>query len=103
MTNRWLQLVASVIAMVMISNLQNAWTLFVAPIQEATRWKLHEVQWGFTLFIAFETWIMPVEGWMIDRAGPRIFITIAGVLCGIGWTGLAFAKTLWQLYILYSI
>ncbi len=103
MNPRWIQLIGSLVAMVMIANLQYAWTLFVQPIREATGWKLSEVQWGFTLFILFETWIMPVEGWLIDRMGPRIFITIAGVLCGVGWTALGFVSELWQLYLFYSI
>src|SRR5438105_166449 len=89
--------------MIMIANLQYAWTLFVEPIRQATGWKLSDIQWGFTLFIIFETWIMPLEGWLIDRIGPRIFITIAGVLCGIGWTALAFVHTITQLYVFYSI
>ena len=101
--NRWLQLGASLVAMVMIANLQYAWTLFVEPMQAATGWKLSEIQWGFTLFIIFETWVMPIEGWLIDRMGPRIFLTIAGVLCGVGWTALGFVRTLWQLYLFYSI
>ena len=101
--NRWFQLVASVIAMIMIANLQYAWTLFVEPVRQATGWKLSEIQWGFTLFIIFETWVMPLEGWLIDRMGPRIFTTIAGVLCGFGWSGLAFASERWQLYSFYSI
>lgn len=103
MNNPWFQLVASVIAMVMIANFQYAWTLFVRPIQDATGWKLSEVSWAFTLFVLFETWVMPAEGWLIDRIGPRILITIAGVLCGIGWTALAFADTLPKLYAFYSI
>jgi OFA family oxalate/formate antiporter-like MFS transporter len=103
MNNPWFQLVASVLAMVMIANFQYAWTLFVRPIQDATGWKLSDVQWAFTLFVIFETWIMPAEGWVIDRIGPRILITIAGVLCGVGWTGLAFADTLPKLYGFYSL
>jgi len=89
--------------MVMIANLQYAWTLFVEPIRQATGWKLSDIQWGFTLFIIFETWVMPLEGWLIDRMGPRIFTTIAGVLCGFGWSGLAFATERWQLYASYSL
>lgn len=103
MTNRWGQLVASVVAMVMIANLQYAWTMFVRPIQEATGWSLTDIQWGFTLFILFETWIMPMEGWLIDRIGPRIFLTIAGVLCGVGWSALAYVTTLPQLYTFYAM
>ncbi|MBM3812491.1 MAG: oxalate/formate MFS antiporter [Acidimicrobiia bacterium] len=101
--NRWIQLAAAVMAMIMISNLQYAWTLFVRPLQEATGWKLSDIQWGFTLFIIFETWIMPIEGWMIDRMGPRVFLSIAGVLCGIGWTALGTIETLTQLYVYYAI
>jgi OFA family oxalate/formate antiporter-like MFS transporter len=101
--NRWAQLAASLVAMIMIANLQYAWTLFVDPIRLATGWKLSDIQWGFTLFIVFETWIMPIEGWLIDRMGPRIFTTIAGVLCGFGWSGLAFAAARWQLYVFYSV
>ncbi len=103
MKNRWVQLSASLVAMIMIANLQYAWTLFVEPIRQSTGWKLSDIQWGFTLFIVFETWIMPLEGWLIDRIGPRIFTTIAGVLCGIGWSGLGFATERWQLYAFYSV
>ena len=60
------------------------------------------VQWAFTLFIFLETWITPVEGWLIDRLGPRIFLTLGGLLVGIGWTGMGYAQSLTQLYVLYG-
>src|SRR5262245_43831928 len=103
MKNRWVQLVGSLIAMIMIANLQYAWTLFVQPLQRANGWELSGIQLGFTLYILFQTWVMPMEGWLIDRMGPRFFITIAGVLCGIGWTALAYVKTLTALYTFYAI
>jgi OFA family oxalate/formate antiporter-like MFS transporter len=103
MKNRWLQLVGSVVAMVMIANLQYAWTLFVQPIRDAQGWRLVDIQGAFTLFLVCETWIMPVEGWLIDSMGPRIFLTIASVLCGVGWTALGFVHVLWQFYLLYAM
>ncbi len=99
--NRWFQLVASLIAMVMIANLQYAWTLFVKPMQAATGWKLSDIQWAFTLFILFQTWVQPAQGFLIDRLGPRLFTAIAGVLCGIGWAGLGVVQSLPMLYTLY--
>ena len=99
--NRWFQLVASVIAMVMIANLQYAWTFFVQPLQTATHWKLSDIQFAFTLFILFQTWVQPLDGWLIDRLGPRGFISAAGVLCGLGWAGLGYATSLPMLYGLY--
>src|SRR4029077_12461559 len=101
--NRWFQLVASVIAMVMIANLQYAWTLFVKPMQAGTGWKVSDIQWAFTLFILFQTWVQPAQGFLIDRLGPRVFTTVAGVLCGIGWAGLGLVTTLPMLYTLYVI
>jgi MFS transporter, OFA family, oxalate/formate antiporter len=99
--NRWFQLCASVIAMIMIANLQYAWTLFVNPLQLGTGWKLSDIQLAATLFILFQTWAQPCQGWLIDRMGPRLFISIAGVLCGIGWAGMGYATSLPMLYTLY--
>src|SRR6476646_8841480 len=99
--NRWFQLVASLIAMIMIANLQYAWTLFVQPLQRGTGWKLSDIQYAFALFILFQTWVQPLDGWLIDRIGPRWFISVAGLLCGLGWAGMGYAKTLPMLYALY--
>ena len=101
--NRWFQLVASLIAMIMIANLQYSWTLFVKPLQAGTGWKLSDVQSAFTLFIVCQTWVQPLDGWLIDRLGPRWFITAAGLLCGVGWAGLGYATTLPVLYTMYCI
>lgn len=101
--NRWFQLVASVICMIMIANLQYAWTLFVQPLQAGTGWKLSDIQAAFTLFILFQTWVQPLDGWLIDRLGPRGFISAAGLMCGLGWAGMGYATSLTQLYVLYCI
>ena len=99
--NRWFQLVASLLAMIMIANLQYAWTLFVAPLQTATGWRQSDISFAFTLFILFQTWVQPLDGWLIDRLGPRGFISAAGLLCGLGWAGLGYATSLPMLYALY--
>ena len=99
--NRWFQLAASVVTMIMIANLQYAWTLFVAPLQAGMHWKLSDVQFAFTLFVLFQTWVQPLDGWFIDRVGPRGFISAAGLLCGLGWAGMGYATTLHMLYVLY--
>ena len=92
---------ASLIAMIMIANLQYAWTLFVQPMQASTGWALSDIQFAFTLFILFQTWVQPLDGWLIDRLGPRGFISAAGLLCGLGWAGMGYATSLPMLYALY--
>jgi len=100
--NRWFRLASAVVAMIMIANLQYAWTLFVKPLIAAHHWKLSDVQWAFTFFIACQTWFMPCAGWLIDRMGPRKFMTVAGLLCGVGWAALGMANSLTALYALYA-
>jgi OFA family oxalate/formate antiporter-like MFS transporter len=103
MNNRWFQLVAALIAMIMIANLQYSWTLFVRPMQAATGWPLSDIQIAFTLFILCQTWVQPLDGFLIDRLGPRWFISAAGVLCGLGWAGMGYATSLPMLYVLYCL
>src|SRR5258707_2982895 len=101
--NRWVRLIGSVIAMAMIANFQYAWALFVKPMMGATGWKLSQVQWGFTLFIAFETWVQPFAGRYMPRLGPRVFMSVGAVMCGIGWVVMGQAHALMGQYSLYSL
>jgi MFS transporter, OFA family, oxalate/formate antiporter len=93
-TFRWTQLVIGVAAMVMIANYQYGWTFFVPDIQKAFSWDRASIQWAFTLFVLFETWLVPIEGWFVDKYGPRIVVLVGGILCAIGWAVNAKATTL---------
>ena len=62
------------LAMVMIANYQYGWTFFVPDIQKKFGWDRASIQWAFTLFVLFETWLVPVEGWFVDKYGPRLVV-----------------------------
>jgi OFA family oxalate/formate antiporter-like MFS transporter len=96
---RWLQLVMGIVCMVMIANLQYGWTFFVAGIQKQFGWERATIQVAFTLFVLFETWLVPIEGWLVDKFGPRIVVLIGGVLCGIGWVTNSYADSLTMFYV----
>src|SRR4051794_35643222 len=91
---RWTQLAVGVGAMVMIANYQYGWTFFVPDIQKKFGWDRASIQWAFTLFVLFETWLVPVEGWFVDKYGPRLVVLVGGALCAIGWAINAEATTL---------
>ncbi len=101
--NRWMQLIAGIVAMMAIANLQYAWTLFTKPIQAHLHVSLVAVQWTFTLFIALETWLVPFEGYLVDRIGPRFMLGIGSILVAIGWVGSGYAETVTSLYFWYSM
>jgi MFS transporter, OFA family, oxalate/formate antiporter len=97
--NRWLQLTLGVVCMAMIANLQYGWTLFVNPIDAKYHWGRAAIQVAFTVFVLAETWLVPVEGWFVDRFGPRIVVLIGGALVSVAWTMNAVATSLIFLYI----
>jgi MFS transporter, OFA family, oxalate/formate antiporter len=98
-SNRWVQLVIGIACMAMVANLQYGWTLFVNPIQEAMQWKKAAIQVAFTLFVLLETWLVPVEGWLVDKFGPRLVVMAGGVLVGIAWCLNSVATTLPMFYL----
>ncbi len=95
---RWGQLLIGVICMVMIANLQYGWTFFVPGIQKEFGWDRAAIQMAFTLFVLFETWLVPIEGWFVDKYGPRVVIFVGGLLCGIGWVMNSYATSLTAYY-----
>src|SRR5204863_5277473 len=95
---RWTQLAIGVAAMVMIANYQYGWTFFVPDIQKKFGWDRASIQVAFTLFVLFETWLVPIEGWFVDKSGARIVIFVGGVLCGIAWIMNSFADSLAMFY-----
>src|SRR5579862_9467561 len=101
-TNRWLQLIVAILCMVLIANLQYGWTLFVQPMNAARGWSVAEIQIAFSLFVALETWLTPIEGWIGDRIGPkngpRLVIAFGGVLTALGWVVNSLAASLPMLY-----
>jgi MFS transporter, OFA family, oxalate/formate antiporter len=101
--NRWAQLVAGIFAMMAVANLQYAWTIFVGPIQGHMHATLAEVQGAFALFIVLETWLVPFEGYLIDRIGPRFMLGIGSVFVALGWIGAGWAESMHVLYLWYGI
>jgi OFA family oxalate/formate antiporter-like MFS transporter len=96
---RWGQLIFGIICMTMIANLQYGWTLFVNPIDQKYHWGRAAIQVAFTIFVLTETWLVPIEGYLIDKFGPRIMICGSGVLVAIAWVINSLADSLFLLYV----
>src|SRR5216110_469384 len=94
----WKQLIVGIICMVMIANLQYGWTLFVGPIGDKYHWSKAAIQVTFTIFVLLETWLVPAEGYLVDRFGPKWIVVIGGALCGVAWTINSFAESLAMFY-----
>src|SRR5579863_8188200 len=95
----WIQLVAGVICMAMIANLQYGWTIFVGPIDAKYHWGKAAIQGTFTLFILLETWLVPFEAYLADKFGPRLLVMVGGVMIGFSRVLFSWANTLTALYV----
>jgi MFS transporter, OFA family, oxalate/formate antiporter len=96
--NPWVQLIIGVICMASVANLQYGWTLFVNPIDAKYHWGRASIQIAFTLFVLIETWLIPVEGYLVDRFGPRWVVLAGSLLVGSAWALNSVASSLPVLY-----
>jgi OFA family oxalate/formate antiporter-like MFS transporter len=93
------QLVLGIICMVMIANLQYGWNLFVDPMSKTQGWSRAAIGGAFSFFVLAETWLVPVESWFVDKFGPRIVVTLGGILVAVAWSLNAMARSLPMLYV----
>jgi OFA family oxalate/formate antiporter-like MFS transporter len=100
---RWIQLIFGIVCMVMIANLQYGWTLFVNPIDQKYHWGRAAIQVAFTIFVLTETWLVPLEGYLIDKFGPKVMVCGSGVLVAIAWVLNSIADSLTMLYVAAAI
>jgi OFA family oxalate/formate antiporter-like MFS transporter len=100
---RWTQLLSVIVCMVMIANLQYGWTLFVNPINKTHGWSIAAIQFAYSVFIALETWLTPIEGWIVDvlgpKRGPKLVVAAGGLLVAVGWIINSVADSLAMLYV----
>jgi MFS transporter, OFA family, oxalate/formate antiporter len=101
--NPWIQLTLGVICMAAVANLQYGWTLFVNPIDAKYHWGRAAIQVAFTIFVLIETWLVPVEGYLVDRFGPRIVVIGGAFLVAIAWVMNSMADSLPLLYVAAAI
>lgn len=96
--NPWIQLIAGVVCMAMIANLQYGWTVFVDPIGAKHGWGRAAIQVSFAVFVIVETWLVPFEAALVDKYGPRVMVAIGGLLAGLAWVIDSKANSLPMLY-----
>jgi MFS transporter, OFA family, oxalate/formate antiporter len=96
---RWLQLVVGVVCMVATANIQYAWTLFVPEIQQTFGWERASIQVAFTIFVIVQTWLAPIEGFFIDKFGPRLMVAFGAVFIGLAWIINSQATSLMGFYV----
>jgi MFS transporter, OFA family, oxalate/formate antiporter len=66
-SNRWVQLLLGLVAMMAISSPQYVWTLFTGPLNQKLGTTLSEIQVTFSLLIVLQTFFSPFQAYLVDR------------------------------------
>ncbi len=103
LTNRWVQLLLGLIAMMSISSPQYVWTLFTGPLNQKLGTTLAEIQFTFSLLIILQTFFSPFQAYLVDRFGPKLLISVGAIMSGGSWVLAAQATSLTALYITYGV
>jgi MFS transporter, OFA family, oxalate/formate antiporter len=102
-TNRWVQLLLGLVAMMAISSPQYVWTLFTGPLNQKLGTTLAEIQVTFSLLIVLQTFFSPFQAYLVDRFGPKLLISVGAIMSGGSWVLSSYANSLTALYISYGV
>jgi OFA family oxalate/formate antiporter-like MFS transporter len=91
--------------MIVISNYQYAFTLFTPGMrQQFVGVPYAKIAAIFSMFILFETWPVPVAGYLVDKYGIRKLMILGSIGILVGWLlGGTVAKSPFDLYIYYGL
>jgi OFA family oxalate/formate antiporter-like MFS transporter len=97
--NPWVQLSAGILGMVAVANFQYSWTLFVGPLEQRHGWSRVSILSALTLFFTLaQTWLVPLEGFLAERFGPRRLLVAGGLMAGLAWVVNSRTDSLMVLY-----
>ena len=102
-SNRWVQLLLGLIAMMAISSPQYVWTLFTGPFSQKLGATLAEIQVTFSLLIVLQTFFSPFQAYLVDRFGPKLLISVGAIMSGGSWVLSSYVNSLTALYITYGV
>src|ERR1700730_12055434 len=101
--SRWMQLFLGLVCMMAISSPQYVWTLFTKPLTTQLGVSLTQVQITFSIFVVLQTFLSPLQGYLIETFGPKLLLAVGATMTGLSWVLASSADSLLYLYITYGL
>lgn len=103
LNGRWIQLALGVLCMMAISSPQYVWALFTKPLLGQVGGSLAQLQVTFSILIVLQTFFSPFQGFLVDRFGPRLLLSLGALLTGLSWVLSANVHSVGGLYLTYGL
>jgi oxalate/formate antiporter len=101
--SRWMQLLLGLVCMMAISSPQYVWTLFTKPLMTQLGVSLTELQITFSILIVLQTFLSPLQGYLIEKFGPKLLLSTGAVMTGLSWVLASSANSLLSVYLTYGV
>ncbi|GAG09031.1 unnamed protein product, partial [marine sediment metagenome] len=77
--------------------------IFFKPVLTEFEWPRAMVSGAFSLSMIFYGLLGIVMGGLNDKFGPRIVLTLSGILIGLGYFLMSLVSSVWQFYLFYGV
>ncbi len=101
--SKWVQLILGIICMMAISSPQYVWALFTKPLLAELKVELAALQVTFSILIVLQTFFSPFQGYLVDRFGPRLLLSLGAILTGLSWVLSAKVNSVLGIYLTYGL
>jgi len=99
----WIVLGAVTICLLASTGLRATFAVYIKPIETEMGWSRGALSMAAAISLLLLGATGPFAGRLADQWGPRRVIVLALALLGLGGIGMAFAHTLWQLYLTVGV
>ena len=76
---------------------------FITPLEQTFGWSKGAISGARAVMQIEASLTGPIEGWLIDRFGPRIMMTIGMVILGLGMVMVSLVQSLWMFYLAFVV
>jgi len=94
---------SALLIMVLTIGINTTFGVFLPALLDEFSWTRAIASGAYSLNLALTGLIGIFAGKMNDQYGPRIIITVCGVLLGLGYLLMSQTNTLWQLYLFFGV
>ncbi len=95
--------IASFAVIAVASGALYSFSVFVEPLQQHFGWSRAVTAGAFSVSMVGQGTFSIGSGKLTDRFGPRLVVSVSGLLFGLGFLMMSRVDTVWQFYIVYGL